>query len=74
MLHLLFLQAGYVATNGAQTSEFRILADHPFDEFPKRQKESVPMFRVAFQPVPGTQGNTSAMLLKFNKLLQNENA
>jgi hypothetical protein len=67
VLHLLFLQAGYVPSNGPQSSELCILADHPFDEFPERQKESVPVLRVAFQSVPGTWGNTSAMLLKLNK-------
>jgi hypothetical protein len=67
MLYLLFPQAGYVPTDGPQSSEFRILADHPFDEFPERQEQGVPVLRVAFQPVPGTEGHTSAMLLKLNR-------
>ena len=50
--YLLFLQAGHVPTNGPQAGQFGVLAYHPFYQLPKRQKEGVPVLRIAFQSVP----------------------
>lgn len=52
MTYLLFLQGGHVAANGSQAGELRVFPYDPFDELAQRQQQSVPVFRVALEPIP----------------------